>query len=305
MKYLFLSLLLIIPYLLISQTLIDDFENGLNDWEFWYLGSNEQPIVWQSEFSDSDAIVALCYTDYHDGNASLLLSPFGFGYITAIKDVSCHYGTYWLYFKITPNEPISSDAFFSFMVEDLFNHYSIHMCPNNSDNPQLSISKRVDNEITFLEQNFNINFNYNAWYKLVVGIDANGVINAQILNLEGQIIDEVAAIDTEIELKGKIGVKCFSNTSYFDDINYTSYTGIQFHEKFNNTISLFPNPASDIIYLSNCPSDCEYTIADINGRIIKQGNLKENSINVQSIDNGIYFISIGDINKSTIRFSKE
>jgi hypothetical protein len=301
----FLLLMIFIPILTNSQTLIEDFENGLDDWEFWYLGSNEPPIVWLSDFDGENVDLGLSYMEYYDGSASLYLAPYGFGYITALKDINCHYGTYWLYFKVLPNEPLmSSVAFFCFMAEDAYNHYSIHMYPQHSDWPQLSISKKINNEITFLVQDFDVHFYHNVWYKLVVVIDENGVISAQIINLEGQIIKEVAAIDTEIEVKGKIGVKCFSNTSYFDNINYSSFTDKEIINNQNNKISLFPNPAKDIIYLSNCFSDSYYSITDVNGRIIKTGNLLENSVNIQSLDNGIYFITVSETNKKTLRFVK-
>lgn len=74
-------------------------------------------------------------------------------------------------------------------------------------------------------------------------------------------------------------------------------------------ITISPNPASDVIYLtqiSDEPADFEYQIADFYGRILSSSSLKgSNSINISGLGIGHYVLLIKKNDQtSVLRFSK-
>ena len=67
-------------------------------------------------------------------------------------------------------------------------------------------------------------------------------------------------------------------------------------------ISIYPNPTSDFLTLDNVPSNSKIAISDVNGRIMKQFTYQKPTIDIQSLQKGIYFLTI---NKTeTIKFIK-
>lgn len=76
---------------------------------------------------------------------------------------------------------------------------------------------------------------------------------------------------------------------------------------FNNLVSLFPNPVSNIlnVNVNDNMVDQKYTITDILGKLIVEGKLNENSssINVENLSKGVYFIKVAE-NKA-IKFIKK
>ena len=75
------------------------------------------------------------------------------------------------------------------------------------------------------------------------------------------------------------------------------------------TIKVFPNPASSYLYISKPqPTTGTYTISDLSGRIIQQGTLSNDhltAISVASLASGIYLLQVGDVERiTTTRFLK-
>ncbi len=58
----------------------------------------------------------------------------------------------------------------------------------------------------------------------------------------------------------------------------------------NNKISFYPNPCTDSIFI-NKNENYNYTILDLNGRIIKEGLTENKTIDISDIVTGIYFIN--------------
>lgn len=56
-------------------------------------------------------------------------------------------------------------------------------------------------------------------------------------------------------------------------------------------LSVFPNPASDIIKLSNLSAD-EFSILNMAGSVVKSGKVINNEISISDIENGNYFIQL-------------
>jgi len=75
-----------------------------------------------------------------------------------------------------------------------------------------------------------------------------------------------------------------------------------------NTVAIAPNPVTNTISIhatKSFDSDTQYSIFDINGRLIQSGLLdNSNNINVENFVKGIYILKINGISKG-IKFSKE
>lgn len=57
-------------------------------------------------------------------------------------------------------------------------------------------------------------------------------------------------------------------------------------------ISIYPNPASDFIYLKNIDQSANYIILDFSGKIVLQGSLKNKEINVKNLIKGNYILQV-------------
>ncbi len=83
-------------------------------------------------------------------------------------------------------------------------------------------------------------------------------------------------------------------------------TGIVSHEK-NTTVSLYPNPASDVISISiSTNTKANYFICDVLGKIVKTGSVSAHNsiIDISSLNNGLYFFNSAEL-KSSLKFIKE
>lgn len=65
-------------------------------------------------------------------------------------------------------------------------------------------------------------------------------------------------------------------------------------------IKLYPNPAKDILNISNTTSE-DYKIFDMGGKLISSGKLQRGSVNVSGLIKGAYMIQIGEITKRFIK----
>lgn len=65
-------------------------------------------------------------------------------------------------------------------------------------------------------------------------------------------------------------------------------------------IKLYPNPARDVLNVSNTTSE-DYKIFDMGGKLINSGNLKGGSVNVSNLVKGAYVIQVGEVSKRFIK----
>jgi hypothetical protein len=76
----------------------------------------------------------------------------------------------------------------------------------------------------------------------------------------------------------------YDGTTFYSDVKY-----LKFH---TDEVSIYPNPVSDKLYLIGSNDDSIYSIADINGRIITQGTITDEYIDVSGLINGIYVLKV-------------
>lgn len=69
---------------------------------------------------------------------------------------------------------------------------------------------------------------------------------------------------------------------------------------FKNNFAVYPNPATDVINISNVNSleISAATITDINGRIVKEFRSSIESINISDLNSGVYFLKISTLDGS-------
>ncbi|MET3037752.1 reprolysin-like metallopeptidase [Chryseobacterium sp. NRRL B-14859] len=76
--------------------------------------------------------------------------------------------------------------------------------------------------------------------------------------------------------------------------------------KNNNSIQIYPNPATDILNVSKVSSKAQYTITNMAGQIVMNGQITDNKISVSRLATGTYVISIEDKgNVSNLKFIKK
>lgn len=89
------------------------------------------------------------------------------------------------------------------------------------------------------------------------------------------------------------------------DITVLSSLGID-DETLNDAISIYPNPARDVITLTNTGNEpiTQITIVDINGRVIQSisnNSISERQINISTYATGVYFVQIETTTASAVK----
>ena len=143
----------------------------------------------------------------------------------------------------------------------------------------------------------------------LVDVDSLGVINNQ--NMYGGSMPESGAkltktIDNQFVLSGGTSSidhdvvnpytwNCFCEEAWIFKLNMNT---VGIHEKqLTNTLSIYPNPANDIIHVNTSTSltNESYSIVNTLGQTILNGKLENehSTIDVQTLESGIYFLQIG------------
>ncbi|WP_353163667.1 T9SS type A sorting domain-containing protein [Empedobacter brevis] len=79
------------------------------------------------------------------------------------------------------------------------------------------------------------------------------------------------------------------------------------NEVNNDKFNIFPNPIEQIATFSNNlnKKDIEYVVLDLNGRVIKKGNVKDKTIDFSKIKRGTYIIKLKDLEYKSIKVIKK
>lgn len=99
-----------------------------------------------------------------------------------------------------------------------------------------------------------------------------------------------------------ITIQCVSLDAFallIDDFKVTATT-LKTSDFFKNNFTVYPNPANDVINVSNL-GNLEITkasITDVNGRIVKEVNSSFETINISDLNAGVYFLKINTLEGS-------
>lgn len=67
-----------------------------------------------------------------------------------------------------------------------------------------------------------------------------------------------------------------------------------------NNINVYPNPATDFLYIQSDFKILNVTISDLNGRTMKNVEFDENKVNINHLQSGIYLAQLVDINGKVV-----
>ena len=157
------------------------------------------------------------------------------------------------------------------------------------------------------------------WWKYIVGGETNNIISKMnVTNNDDLVLTSggTASISTltflynaywmpveDIVSKGKI----YGNP-YIVKFSSDIIGGIT-EQNVNQNAEIYPNPASDIIYLKTPNSNlCNVEIMNINGQVVsKSGNTNiEKGIKINNLNSGIYFVRLTNDKKMTVyKFIKQ
>ncbi len=108
---------------------------------------------------------------------------------------------------------------------------------------------------------------------------------------------------TGLTAKGHIAQLIFSGlptaagTVYIDNVHFSKKAVVGIDADSKNTLSIYPNPASDILFIDGLNSNETHTVKifDLQGKLVESHIMNNsNSININNLNKGIYLVKIAD-----------
>jgi hypothetical protein len=78
-------------------------------------------------------------------------------------------------------------------------------------------------------------------------------------------------------------------------VAHTTYNSVRENENINDKVSVYPNPSSDVIYISTSLTVEAAALYDVSGKMVWNGISERNSnfqLDVSKLDHGIYFLNL-------------
>jgi len=151
---------------------------------------------------------------------------------------------------------------------------------------------------------YNINdqvISSNSTYKNLTGINTLNAPRADI------IATTLAGTPLNWSLEGTEGALLdLTNSVYIDSIVFDNTLSTNDFGNTKNTISLYPNPANDVLNISSSNSITKIEVFDMQGRNVASNNNASN-VNVAALGKGVYIVKVVQENGSVIakQFIKE
>ncbi|MEG2514338.1 MAG: calycin-like domain-containing protein [Bacteroidaceae bacterium] len=117
------------------------------------------------------------------------------------------------------------------------------------------------------------------------------------LVLKGNITGDVVTVGIDIKLNME-GSEMIIRVDFVG----TKIPGSSISQVTITSLSIYPNPTTDFIYVSNIEEGSDYKIYNTSGSLVKAGMLISNAVSVAELSNGIYFV---DVNGAKAKFIKE
>ena len=159
----------------------------------------------------------------------------------------------------------------------------------------------------------------NTYCKNKTGINSTGLgtpanvphtdtANWDIVNALGAVADATPSTNGAI-VGGALDINASTNSVYIDSIvfdNVAPALGTTDFGNANNTISLYPNPAQEVLNVSSTNSITQIEVYDLLGRKVASNN-NASEVNVAALEKGAYIVKVLQENGSVIakQFIKE
>jgi len=73
-----------------------------------------------------------------------------------------------------------------------------------------------------------------------------------------------------------------------------------------NEVTIYPNPASDILHVSGITTNANFEIYNVLGQKVEEGTVSNNKINLHNMTRGNYFLHVKDKDQSVqLKFIKK
>lgn len=123
-------------------------------------------------------------------------------------------------------------------------------------------------------------------------------------NTVEEVLMDVAEIRIVSSESGSYTGDNIMGTLHIDNI-IADIVFIGFDDNELNTISVYPNPAQDVLNISNSESVLSYTVHSITGQLVDHGAINGDQLDVSNLNEGLYFLEISNESGSrTIKFVK-
>jgi gas vesicle protein len=105
---------------------------------------------------------------------------------------------------------------------------------------------------------------------------------------------------------GTTGAVAGEQTFYWDDMYFGVYTGVNDPDASKNTVSIYPNPAENTLFINSDATYSKAVVYDILGTQVNALSNVSRQISVTSLKSGAYFIRLTDTDGQTViaRFIK-
>lgn len=124
------------------------------------------------------------------------------------------------------------------------------------------------------------------------GLNVNNITHIRVIDAVGSINEMYATFDQYGNKINEPWPTEFPTGGFdLDAIGVINNHINTVHERDDLSFSLYPNPVTDFLQLQGINSDFNFSIADISGRILSQGN-NQTSIPMSAFLKGFYFITI-------------
>lgn len=121
------------------------------------------------------------------------------------------------------------------------------------------------------------------------GIVVDGFNELEVGNVSSYKVDGLKANTAYTYTVKAVYGDVISPVSNVIEVTTLQAVGIE-NATLNNTISVYPNPAVEFLYINGAAEDSGYVIYDRSGKIVDKGNLIINKIDVIGLESGLYFV---------------
>lgn len=96
----------------------------------------------------------------------------------------------------------------------------------------------------------------------------------------------------------------YGNNLYLDNVIIDQTIGISHVASNESGVSVYPNPATNMVNIEGLPPDSEFQIANVTGKILLTGKTEKakNSINISHLPKGVYFLMTQKGAKKILKF---